>query len=300
MRDSDGSPFGSSRGRPRVLDGAAGTGLVAALGERASASGVERFNLDDPGAVRALHVDHLRAGAQVLRTNTFCSSTGELLRRGVDHPAEEVARAGAELVRAAAREVGSDPLCLGVLGPGSGTGEGSGEAGADPHRIRGLLDGGVDGLLMETLPGVQAARRIVEAIRGLSSSIPILAAFTLSEGGLLPEGGGVREVARFASEFEVALVGLHCSLGPAPMERPLAALRGAWDGPLGAWPNAGMPTGNDAGWTWPVSPASMATWCRSAAESQHLQLVGGCCGTSTEHVAAIAAAIAHSEGSTLP
>lgn len=287
-------------GRPLLLDGAAGTGLLARIGESASGSGVERLNLDDPVMVRALHREHLAAGAQVLRSNTFCSSAGELSRRGILHRAEDVARAGAELLRAAARDLGAEPLCLGVIGPGSGTGEASGEAGADPRRIRGLLDGGVDGLLLETLPGIRAARRIVQAVRDEDGTVPLLSTFSLTEDGRLPEGGDVEDIARFAADFEVDLVGLNCSFGPAPMDGPLRALRGAWRGPLGAWPNAGVPSLEDGGWAWPVDAECMAAWCSSAARSQGLRIVGGCCGTTTEHVAAIAAALAQSGGSTPP
>lgn len=288
------------KGRPLLLDGAAGTGLLARIGQRASRSGVERLNLDDPVTVRAFHREHLAAGAQVLRSNTFSSSTDELSRRGVPHRAEDVARSGVELLRAAARDLGAEPLCLGVIGPGSGTGEESGEAGADPRRIRGLLDGGVDGLLLETLPGIRAARRIVEAVRAEGGTVPLLSTFSVTEDGRLPEGGDVGEIARFAADFEVDLVGLNCSFGPTPMDEPLRALRSAWRGPLGAWPNAGVPSREDGGWVWPVDTESMAAWCSSAARSQHLQIVGGCCGTTTEHVAAIAAALAQSGDSPRP
>ena len=154
--------------------------------------------------------------------------------------------------------------------------------------------------LLETLPGIRAARRIVEAVRAEDGTIPLLSTFSLTEDGRLPEGGDVGDIARFAADFEVDLVGLNCSFGPAPMDEPLSALRSAWRGPLGAWPNAGVPSREGKGWVWPVDTESMAAWCTSAARSQHLQIVGGCCGTTTEHVAAIATALAQSGGSTPP
>ncbi len=289
-----------SGGGPLVLDGATGTGLGAVQPEERPGGGLERLNLDEPDVVIAINRESLRAGAQVLRTNSFCASELELRRFGLPHQAEELSRRAAELARAAAISCDLDPLCLGVIGPGTASAGDAGEGGADPGRIRGLLAGGVDGILAETLPSLEAARRIVRAVRRASQEIPILASFSLTAEGDLPGGGGVDDLARLAEELDVDLLALNCAFGPAPMEAPLAALRAAWRGPLGAWPNAGLPEAFGGRPVWPVKPDPLAAWCRRAAESHDLRLVGGCCGTSAAHVAAIGRALDQSGGATRP
>ncbi len=285
---------------PLLLDGGTGTGLSARLTELRPGGNLTRLNLDNPKAVVGLHEDHLRAGANVLRTNSFCASSQELGADDAPYTAEQVSRAAAELARAAARRLDAAALCLGVIGPGAGMSEGVQPAGTDPGRIRGLLAGGVDGILAETLPGVRAARLIASAVREVTPSTPLLLSFSLTPEGRLPEGGSIEELARVAGELEADLVGLNCAFGPEPMDPPLTALRAAWRGPLGAWPNAGLPTLVNREWEWPVSPDAMASWCARAVRAHALQIVGGCCGTTAGHVAAIAHALRSSGGAPRP
>ena len=286
--------------RPLVLDGATGTGLIARRPGERPGGGLERLNLDEPDSVIGLHVESLRAGAQILRTNTFCASELELQQRGLPHHAEDLSRRAVALARAAADRCDVEAPCLGVIGPGTTSGHDEGEAGADRGRIRGLLAGGVNGILAETLPSIHVARRVVQAVRSASREVPILISFSLTADGELPGGGDASDITRLAGELEVDLLGLNCAFGPASMDRPLAAVRAAWKGPLGAWPNAGLPEAFGGRPVWPIGPDALAAWCQRAAESQDLRVVGGCCGTSAAHVAAIVHALDQSGGATRP
>lgn len=289
---------------PLILDGATATGLCAIRPEVHPGGGLERLSLDQPDAVVELYTEFLSAGAQVLRTNTFCASERELRRLGLTHQAEDLSRRAAELAREAADRCDLDPLCLGVIGPGTTSAHEGGEAGTDPGRIRGLLDGGVDGILAETLPSLRVARRIADAVRQVSREVsrevPFLASFSLTADGELPGGGDAGDLARLAEELDLDLLGLNCAFGPEPMDAPLAAVRAAWRGPLGAWPNAGLPDTSGDHPVWPIDPDALAAWCSRAARSHDLRVVGGCCGTSAAHVAAIAEALGQSGGATCP
>lgn len=279
-------------GPPLVLDGAQGTALLDARPSALPPLPVDLLNLEDPDRVIGLHRAHLAAGAQVLRTNTFNACERALGGRGVGAGSSAVAEAGARAARVAAREAGVDPLILGVVGPGEGA------DGEDRGRLEGLLRGGVHGVLVETLGRPDQARGILGAVRDVDARVPLLVSFTPPKGG--PRGGlpALDGVVDAAEDFEVTLLGLNCGHGPEDLERTLAPLRARWGGALGAWPNAGLPVREGRAWRWPVGPDELGRWCAEAARRHGLRLVGGCCGTSGGHVAAVARALDQSGGTT--
>ena len=277
-------------GSPLVLDGTMGTALCSLAAPGAAPVPVDRLNLEDPAAVMAVHGAHVEARAEVLRTNTFSGAERALREHRVEASASALARAGAELALEAARAAEPAPLVLGTVGPGEGPPD------ADPARVGGLLDGGADAILLETVPGPAAARAMLGAVRAVAPEAPLLLSLTPA---LEPEPGGARsmtEVAAVAEEFGVALLALNCGHGPRSLERSLSILRDRWSGALGAWPNAGLPKQVGGEWRWPVGPDELAEWCAAAVQRHDLRLVGGCCGSTAAHVRAVARAVGQSGG----
>jgi len=283
-------------GRLLILDGATGTGLMALRPAVDPGQGLERLCVEDPGVVTALHTASLRAGCDLVRTNTFCGSAPELERVGLAGRARELARLGAELARDAVNEERSsdDPaFVLGVIGPGAARFTGTGPAdliAAERDRAFGLVDGGIDAFLIETVGSLEHLRVAVIAAREATSVLPILASFSIANYQCLASGASMAAVAHAATEHGLDLIGLNCSRGPASLDEPLRALRRAWSGPLGAWPNAGLRAEVNGELTWPIGPDELARWAAAAARDVGLSIVGGCCGTTAQHVEAIVSA----------
>lgn len=273
--------------RPLVLDGATGTGLMALAPDVDPALGLERLCADAPGLVRGLHEQHLRAGCDLVRTNTFCGSERDLSRRA------------AELSSAAIESLGASPRhVLGVVGPGRGRADETSMGAlvdAERDRAAGLAEGGVDAILVETVTSLRRARAAAVAAADVASDLPVFVSCTVGADGRLLDGSDLVEFAAFGREHDAALLALNCAAGPASLDGPLAALRSAWDGPIGAWPNAGLPKEIDGALTWPLAPADLAAWCEHAVRRFDLRIVGGCCGTTAEHVGAVKDALTSEE-----
>ncbi|MEM9380282.1 MAG: homocysteine S-methyltransferase family protein [Planctomycetota bacterium] len=281
--------------RPLALDGATGTGLMALAPDVDPARGLERLCAEAPDVVSALHEEHLRAGCDLVRTNTFCGSAPELEAVGLGGRARDLARRAAELARGAIARAGAlDRYVVGVVGPGRGNAEE-----VDPRtlqeaergRMEGLAEGGADALLVETVTSLRRARAAAAAAREVAPDLPLLVSATVSAEGRLLDGSSLQDLDGLGRATGAALLALNCAAGPESMTRPLAALRSAWSGPLGAWPNAGIPTVVDGVLRWPARPEELAAWCGAAAARHDLRIVGGCCGTTSEHVRAITDAL---------
>lgn len=282
--------------RPLILDGATGTGLMAIRPTVDPGQGLERLCIEDPDAVTMLHTAHLRAGCDLVRTNTFCGSAPELERVGLAGRARELARRGAELARDAVnaeRSADNPAFVLGVIGPGAARFSGTGSphmVAAERDRAFGLVDGGIDAFLIETVGSLEHLRVAVIAAREATSVLPVFASFWIASYQCLASGASMAAVAHAATELGLDLIGLNCSRGPTSLDEPLRALRRAWPGPLGAWPNAGLPIEVTGELTWPIGPDELARWLAATARSVDLRIVGGCCGTTTRHVEAIVSA----------
>lgn len=282
--------------RPAVCDGGVTTELQA-LGLPPGQGG-ERWNLDEPGAVRSVHQEYLDAGADLLTTNTFGGTSLALRRGGAEAGlAAALAGAGARLAREVA---GERALVLGDVGPFGG------RLGADAERaevarafrdqVRALLDGGVDAILIETMSDpLELALAVGVARAEGARSVLATAAFGRGADGFrtLP-GAGVAEVVGAALDAGADVVGANCGIGLsledwiALVAELHAAARGRT---VLVRPSAGSPALVAGGaLAYPVDPAAFA-----AAVPRLLaagaRLVGGCCGTGPAHVAAIAAVV---------
>ena len=277
-----------------VADGAWGTELSA----RGLAAGTapEAWNLENPDGVRAVAAAYVEAGADILLTNTFGGSRPKLAKAGLEEHAEKINRRGAELSREAA---GGKALVFASVGP---TGEFMvplGIRGEDEmvevfaEQARALAGGGADGIVIETMTDMGETLAALRAAKD-NTDLPVVACLTFDKG---PAGYatmmGVRPE-RAAEELTAAgadAVGANCGAGVENMVE-IAALLGAATGlPLWTKPNAGLPELINGQTVFRQTPEDFAALV-PALVAAGARVVGGCCGTTPEHVRAIRAALA--------
>ena len=270
------------------------------------------LNLSRPDAVRDIHLAYFRAGADIVSTNTFSSTSIAQADYGMEGIAYELNQAGATLAREAAKNAqehdGRRRFVAGALGPTNRTASISPDV-ANPgfraitfdqlrlayaEQARGLIDGGADLLLIETIFDTLNAKAAIFAIseiceeRGLDVPVMISGTITDRSGRLLSgqTPGAFWNSVRHAKPVSI---GLNCALGAREMRAHIAELARLADTFICAYPNAGLP--NEFGY-YDESPAHMAELLGEFAEAGLVNVVGGCCGTTPEHIAAIAKAVA--------
>jgi methionine synthase I (cobalamin-dependent) len=240
----------------------------------------ERWNLERPEAVAAVHAAYAAAGARWLQTNTFGATAPRLARCGLE---AQVAEVNAAAVRAAREGAGPVPV-LASIGP---TGSPDPEVWrfAYAEQVKALA--GVDGFVVETIvrldEGLAAVRAAVAAGSG-----PVLASWTPARGGELLDGTGLEEAAVSFMESGAAAVGVNCGEGPESLLGPARRLVALGLCPVLARPNAGLPRIEKE--TGPVYTLTAQEFARAADEffAAGVRLFGGCCGTTPEHIAAAA------------
>jgi methionine synthase I (cobalamin-dependent)/5,10-methylenetetrahydrofolate reductase len=273
-----------------VLDGAMGSQLY----ERGVLYNAcyEELNVSRPELVTRVHEDYVRAGAQAIETNTFGANALRLEKYGLQARVRELNTAGVRVARAVA---GSSAYVLGAIGP---SGYFLGEASAEDlakvkasfvEQARALVDAGVDALVVETMRQTPELRAAVEAAVEAAGGAPVIASVSLDESGRMAEGTEAEEVARLAGEWGASVVGVNCSDGPMSV---LAAVEkmvriGL---PVLASPNAGLPRRVDERMVYVSTPEYFGVYARRMIRVG-VHMVGGCCGTTPEHVKRIAAAV---------
>jgi len=270
--------------------------------------------LTQPAAVRAAHAAYLAAGADIVTTSSFTATRIAQADYGLPPGVvREMNVAAARLARGAADDVeGADPsrprYVAGSLGPTNRTASISPDV-DDPaarnvsweeleeayrEAASGLLEGGADILLVETVFDTLNAKAAIFAVRGLEEEIgvhlPLVISGTIVDAsGRTLSGQTVEAFWHSVRHADPVFVGLNCALGPAQLREHLDVLGRIADRPVSAYPNAGLP--NDLG-GYDESPEAMAAAMREWAEHGLVNVAGGCCGTTPAHVAAIAAAVA--------
>jgi methionine synthase / methylenetetrahydrofolate reductase(NADPH) len=278
------------RSRVLVCDGAMGTMLYG--------RGIfinrcfESLNLSQPDLVTGVHREYFAAGADVLETNTFGASRMKLRGFGLGDQVREINRAGARL----AREVAGDAAYVaGAIGPLGVRIEPWGKTGVDEARehfreqAEALVEGGVDLLVLETFRDWNEAAAAVEAARA-ACTLPIVALVTTEEDGNSLDGTPPEQFGPALAARGADVVGVNCSVGPAPMLETVERLSAVCDVPLSAQPNAGKPRDIEGRNIYLCSPEYMASYARRFIASG-VRLVGGCCGTTPEHIRQIALAV---------
>lgn len=276
---------------PLLCDGAMGTLLYERSGSIDRC--FDELNLTDPELVQRVHREYLAAGADIIETNTFGANRFKLEKYGLADKVAEINRRGAKNAEYAVEVSGRPAFVGGSIGP---TGRTLAPIGlVDPDAIRegyrdqvnGLLAGGVDFLIVETIGSLDEMRQAVAAIRDLCD-LPIVAQMTFTNDGRTIAGQTVQQVAEGLLELEVDVIGVNCSVGPRGVLRVVREYRQylADDVPISVQPNAGWPTQVDDRIIYSSSPEYMARFVTDAIGAG-ATIVGGCCGTTPEHISAM-------------
>ncbi len=282
-----------------LLDGATGTALEAmALGPESHggpelAGCHEALVLHAPEAVLRLHRLYLEAGADLVETDTFGATPVVLAEYGLEDRALELNRRAAELARRAAGEFSTPERprwVAGSLGPTTRsltlTGGITFAELVAAYRVQaeGLAAGGADVLLIETAQDALNLKAALIACREAAPGVPVAVSATIEPGGTTLGGQTIEAVAVTVEPWEPLWVGLNCSTGPGPMAEHVRALAALTPSLVSVVPNAGMPDGEGR---YTETPEQMAaTLGRFAAEGL-VNLLGGCCGTTPEHIRAL-------------
>jgi methionine synthase I (cobalamin-dependent) len=288
---------------PLVVDGAMGTQLY----ERGVlfSTCFEELNLSKPDMVKKVHEDYVRAGAQVLETNTFGANAMRLEKHGLAGKVREINQAAVRIARDAAA---GKAFVVGAIGP---SGYFLGEASKDDlakvraavaEQAKALVDSGVDAILVETMRQTNELQVAIESAAAASGGkVPVIASASVDEHSRMADGTSSGEIARLMREWGASVVGVNCCDGPMNVleaVEPMLELKV----PVWAVPNAGLPRRVDDRLVYISTAEYFGVYARRMFK-MGVKLIGGCCGTTPEHVKRIAAAarmVGASEGSIAP
>jgi methionine synthase / methylenetetrahydrofolate reductase(NADPH) len=277
---------------PVLCDGAMGT-LLYAKGIFINRS-YDELNLSQPDLIRGVHHEYLQAGAEIIETNTFGGNSFRLGRHSLADKVDDINRAGVRIAREAAKSF--DVWVAGSVGP-LGTrieplGKTSFQEAREAFRrqIEVLVESGVDLLILETFGYMEEIHQAMLAARDVSSSIPLVAQVTIDEDGNCLDGSDPQTFVPKLVEWGADLIGCNCSVGPVAMLDAMERVRAATSLPLAAQPNAGIPRSVDGRNIYLCSPEYMASYARKFVAAG-VRLVGGCCGTTPEHIRVMKSAL---------
>ena len=284
--------------RPVLADGAMGTVLYA--------RGIfinrcyDDLNLTDPGLILSIHEEYLQSGAEILETNTFGANSFRLARHGLAGKVAEINAAGVRLARQAVEHLkdkqAGEAWVAGSVGPLGLRLEPLGKTGLDEARaafaeqISALAGAGADLLIIETMPALNEAHEALIAAREMAPHLPVLVMVTVDDDSNCLDGSSPEQAAARLTEWGAGAIGVNCSTGPATVLTAIEAMRKATTLPLAAMPNAGMPRAVEGRNIYLCSPEYMASFARKALAAG-AQFVGGCCGTTPNHIRAMRSAM---------
>jgi 5-methyltetrahydrofolate--homocysteine methyltransferase len=287
-----------------VADGAMGTMLQASdatLDDFADYEGCnEILNVTRPDIVTGVHEAYLAAGADCVTTNSFGANLSNLGEYGISDRIGELSLASAQLARAAADRwatPGRPRWVLGSMGPGTKLptlGHITFRELRDAYQVNaeGLLRGGADALIVETCQDLlQAKAAIIGCKRAVAALAPdslIIAQVTIETTGAMLLGSEIAAALTALEPLGIDMIGLNCATGPGEMSEHLRYLAGHSRIPISCEPNAGLPMLTSDGASYPLTPAQLADAHERFTREFGLSLVGGCCGTTPEHIAALA------------
>jgi homocysteine S-methyltransferase len=284
--------------RPVLADGAMGTVLYA--------RGVfinrcyDELNLSDPGLILSIHEEYLHAGAEIIETNTFGANRFRLARHGLAGNVAQINAAGVRLARQAIEHVrekqAGTAWIAGSVGPLGVRLEPLGKTGLEEARaafaeqIDALTEAGVDLIIIETMSALNEAREALAAAREIAPDLPVLVMVTVDEESNCLDGSSPAQAASLLTEWGAGAIGVNCSTGPVTVLTAIEAMRAATALPLAAMPNAGLPRSVEGRNIYLCSPEYMAEFARNAIAAG-VQIVGGCCGTTPNHIRAMRSAM---------
>ena len=296
-----------------IADGAMGTMLQnrnPTLADFENHEGCnEILNVTRPDIVKAVHSEYLKAGVDAIETNTFGANFANLAEYGIEDRISELAFAGAKIARESADEFstpGNPRWVLGSLGPGTKLptlGHTTYQNLKDAYSTasKGLIQGGVDAILIETTQDLLQAKAAIngarEAIKLSKTDIVLIAQVTVETNGTMLMGSEIGAALNALEPLGIDLIGLNCATGPAEMSEHLRVLsKGASVG-ISVMPNAGLPILGKNGAHYPLTPIELASSLKQFVADYKVNLIGGCCGTTPDHMKEVVKQIHGSENS---
>ena len=286
-----------------IADGAMGTMLQEANPSLEDFQGHEGcneiLNVSKPELVKSVHRRYLEVGVDAIETNTFGANWANLAEYGIEDRIYELAFAGGKLAKEVADEFRANDKprwVLGSLGPGTKLPT---LLHTDYLKLKdayrtasdGLLDGGVDALLIETTQDLLQAKAAIngarEAIDKCKRDIVLIAQVTVEATGTMLLGSEIGAALNALEPLNIDLIGLNCATGPAEMSEHLRVLAKNSSVGISVMPNAGLPQLGPNGATYPLGPDELAEYLNTFVDSYGLTLVGGCCGTTPAHMEAV-------------
>ena len=277
---------------PILCDGAMGT-LLYAKGIFINRC-YDELNLSQPDLIRGVHREYLQAGAEIIETNTFGANSFRLARHGMADRVHDINLAGARLAREAAKSfdvwVGGSVGPLGIRIEPLGKTSFEEARAAFREQIAALAEGGADLLILETFGYLEELHQAILAARDVNPKLPVVAQVTIDEDGNCLDGSTPEIFAPRLAEWGAEVIGCNCSVGPVAMLDAIERVRAATSLPLSAQPNAGVPRSVEGRNIYLCSPEYMASYARKFVAAG-VRLVGGCCGTTPEHIRVMKSAL---------
>jgi homocysteine S-methyltransferase len=280
-----------------LADGAMGTMLYAR--GLPTAMALEQANLTQPDIVRAIHLAYIEAGADIIETNTFSANRIRLARFGLESSVRAINFQGARLARDAREILGQPVFVAGAVGPVGpafplqGNLAGQEVRAAFREQVEALLEGGVDLILLETFPDLTQLRLAIETVKA-TCDLPVVAQVNFQADHRTLAGEPPDEVVNVLLALGADVVGVNCGVGPLVAVEWIEQMAQVGAARLSVQPNAGQPRMVGGRAVYPSTPAYFAAFARQALDLG-TAIVGGCCGTTPEHTAAMRAVIGHNE-----
>ncbi len=303
--------------KPLLADGAMGTLLYSRLpGAAARARCFDEVTLSRPEVVRAIHQEYIQAGAQVIETNTFGANRAKLASYDLAEKVRDINFRAVYLAREAREIVGEQVFLAGAVGPSGRPMQARLTGERDEQRmielraifreqVEALLEGGVDVIILETFSDLIELRQALLAVKE-TCDLPVIAQMSFGEDGRTLAGQSPARVALVLAELGANVIGANCSMGPSGtldvVEEMAAALRPFPKIMLSAQPNAGLPSRIEHRFLYVSTPEYFADYAQRFVAAG-VRLVGGCCGTTPRHIAAMRRALGepgHSFASAAP
>ena len=276
---------------PLIADGAMGT-MLYLKGVYINKS-FEEINLTQPDLVAEVHRAYIKAGAEVIETNTFGANPVQLGQHGLAEETEALNRRAAEIAMEAS---GGSAFVVGAIGPLGIRLEPWGPTGVDEaqahfkRQVQGLLDGGVSDFLLETFGDINEAHAAMRAVRALAPDATLIVQMTVDREGSGMFGTTPETFAAQLDRWGADVIGVNCSVGPSAMLGVVERLRVVTTKPLSVQPNAGPPNVIDGRTLYLCTPDYLEKFARRFVEAG-ARLIGGCCGTTPDHIRALSKAV---------
>ncbi|HEX7594287.1 MAG TPA: bifunctional homocysteine S-methyltransferase/methylenetetrahydrofolate reductase [Anaerolineae bacterium] len=287
---------------PILADGAMGT-LLYARGisfERC----FDELNLSNPALVQEIHREYIHAGAEIIETNTFGANRFKLAHHGLESQVREINLRGVKIAREAREIAGEAAFVLGSVGPIGQLLEALGEVSyadaraAFQEQIEALLEGGADGIILETFSDLNELQAAIAAARAVTHDLPLIAQMSFTDDADTLTGNTPEEIGDALCQLQVDVIGANCSVGPAgtfnAIKRLIASITACRETAVpffSVMPNAGFPARIGERYMYLSSPQYFADYAPRFIDELGATIVGGCCGTTPAHIAAMRAAL---------